>query len=208
MDYQKTHRQTAESLTGGWFGPSFSVGVTAAAVAGLVHWSGICRLCQTKQPSPGRIWRTVELVGWGLTGGHDAFTGGDNLTVLSAGGDHGMICLRAVEVVDRQLRARHVGLQDQSMVTQTCQHHLKVDEELGLRVAPVQLQATRGHVGDVQRIFVCWRVIKNQWKKGSTLTATACISELMYSKSYHAFLWQLIGGFHDVSVVSCKRILI
>lgn len=71
-----------------------------------------------------------------------------------------MIRLRAVQVVDRQLCARHVGLQYQSMVAQARQHHLKVDEKLGVRVAPVQLQAGGGDVGDVQRIFVCLRVIK------------------------------------------------
>lgn len=104
------------------------------------------------------------------------------MTIFSAGSDHGVIRLRAVEVVDHQLRARHVGLQYQSMVTQARQHHLKVDEELGFRVAPVQLQATGGDVGDVQQIFVCWRVNKNQQNQGSTLTSSVCIGESMYSK--------------------------
>lgn len=160
MDDQKTHRRTAESLTSSWSGPSFRASMTAAAVDGLVHWSGICRLCQRKELSRRRFWRTVELVGWGLTGGHDAFTGRHNLTVFHVGGDHGVIRLRAVQVVDRKLCARHVGLQYQSMVTQARQHHLKVDEELGLRVAPVQLQAGGGDVGDVQWLFDCRRVIK------------------------------------------------
>ena len=84
------------------------------------------------------------------------------MTVFSAGGDHGMILLRAVQVVDHQFHAGHVGLQYQSMVTQARQHHLRVNKDLGLWVAPVQLQATGGDVGDVQQIFICQRVMKNQ----------------------------------------------
>lgn len=91
----------------------------------------------------------------GLTGGHDAFTGGDNLAVCGAGCDHSVIRLRAVQLIHLQFRAGHVGLENHDMVTQARQGHLKVDEELGLWVAPVQLQAAGGDVGDVKRLFLC-----------------------------------------------------
>lgn len=86
---------------------------------------------------------------YGLTGGHDAFAGGDNLTFCSAGSDHSMICLRTLQVVHGKLRARHVGLQHQGVVAQACHHDLKVDEGLQVWAAPTQFQAAGGDVRDV-----------------------------------------------------------
>lgn len=77
------------------------------------------------------------------------------MAVLGVGSDHGVIRLSAVQLAHHQLRAGHVGLQNHHMVAQARQGHLEVDEELGLRVAPVQLQAAGGDVGDVKRLFVC-----------------------------------------------------
>lgn len=77
------------------------------------------------------------------------------MAVFGAGGDHGVIRLRAVQLAHRQFRAGHVGLQYHNMVMQARHGHLKVDEELGLWVAPVQLQAAGGDVGDVKRLFLC-----------------------------------------------------
>lgn len=92
-----------------------------------------------------------------LTGCHDAFAGGDNLTVCGAGNDHSMICLRTLQVVHGKLRPRHVGLQHQGVVMQPCHRDLKVHEELRVQAAPTQFQAAGGDVRDVQLICICGR---------------------------------------------------
>lgn len=91
----------------------------------------------------------------GLTGSHDAFEGGEDLAVGGVGSDHGVIRLRAVQVVHSELRARHVGLQHQDVVMQASQHNLEFDEELGVGVVPAHLQAAGGDVGDVQLLCFC-----------------------------------------------------
>ena len=52
MCLMETYSQTGQLLTNNWFDPSFRVSITAAAVAGLVNRSGICRLCKRKPQSP------------------------------------------------------------------------------------------------------------------------------------------------------------
>lgn len=84
-----------------------------------------------------------------LTGRHDAFAGGDDVTLRRAGGDHDVISLGALQAIHVELAARHVGLQHQGVVVQTRHGHLEVDEELGVGVAPAQFYAASRDIGDV-----------------------------------------------------------
>lgn len=84
-----------------------------------------------------------------LTGRHDAFAGGDNVALRRAGSDHDVIGLGALQAVHGELGARHVSLQHQGVVAQTRHCHLKVDEELGVGVAPAQFYAPGRDIGNV-----------------------------------------------------------
>lgn len=84
-----------------------------------------------------------------LTGRHDAFAGGDDVTLRRAGSDHHVVRLGALQTVHVELAARHVGLQHKGVVAQARHRHLEVDEELGVGVGPAQFYAARRDVGDV-----------------------------------------------------------
>lgn len=98
----------------------------------------------------------------GLTGGHDAFVGGDDVALRRAGSDHHVVRLGALQAPHGELAAGDVGLQHQGVVVQTRHRHLEIDKDLGVGVGPAQFHAASRHIGDVQWLCVC--VVKKRRK--------------------------------------------